>query len=220
MGIHATLMLAPGCSPWRPKPEPTTSPDAVTDGSGGAHMRRASNRLRGEGCVGAHQLRCADQVNLAPWGRSGACGDGCRRCARCCGRLLLRWTLGRPSCRLVGEPVDHRGAGLGARRARPPTPRSACPTECLSGSPQAEADARRRAGRQVRGPAPGCLREAYRRGRRSGRSPALSGLRPAHRAAGGPDTPPTPPRPASPTRPGCRPPTSRSPSFLVSPSTT
>src|SRR6516164_5210112 len=28
MGVHATLMLAPGCSPWRPKSEPTTSPDA------------------------------------------------------------------------------------------------------------------------------------------------------------------------------------------------
>src|SRR5438874_7847550 len=28
MGIHATLMLAPGCSSWRPKSEPTTSPDA------------------------------------------------------------------------------------------------------------------------------------------------------------------------------------------------
>src|SRR5579864_738962 len=35
-GIHATLMLTPGCSPWRPKPEPATSPDAVTDGGGGA----------------------------------------------------------------------------------------------------------------------------------------------------------------------------------------
>ena len=45
MGIHATLMLAPGCSPWRPQSEPTTSPDAVTDGGGGADMRRASNRL-------------------------------------------------------------------------------------------------------------------------------------------------------------------------------
>ncbi len=44
MGIHATLMLAPGCSPWRPKSEPTTSRDAVTDGGGGADMRRASNR--------------------------------------------------------------------------------------------------------------------------------------------------------------------------------
>jgi hypothetical protein len=47
MGIHATLMLAPGCSPWRPKSEPTTSPDAVTDGGGGADMRRASNRRSG-----------------------------------------------------------------------------------------------------------------------------------------------------------------------------
>jgi len=45
MGIHATLMLAPRCSQWRPKPEPTTSPDAATDGDGGADMRRASNRL-------------------------------------------------------------------------------------------------------------------------------------------------------------------------------
>src|SRR5271166_1419730 len=44
MGIHATLMLAPGCSPWRPKSEPTTSPDAVTDGGGGADMRRAHTR--------------------------------------------------------------------------------------------------------------------------------------------------------------------------------
>ncbi len=40
MGIHATLMLAPGCSQWRPKSEPTTSPDAVTDGGGGADMWR------------------------------------------------------------------------------------------------------------------------------------------------------------------------------------
>ncbi len=41
MGIHATLMLAPGCSPWRPKSEPTTSPDAVTDGDGdGRHAAR------------------------------------------------------------------------------------------------------------------------------------------------------------------------------------
>jgi hypothetical protein len=35
MGIDATLMLAPGCSPWRPKSETTTSPDAATDGDGG-----------------------------------------------------------------------------------------------------------------------------------------------------------------------------------------
>ena len=48
MGIPATFMLAPGCSPWRPQSEPTTSRDAVTDGGGGADMRRASNRLRGE----------------------------------------------------------------------------------------------------------------------------------------------------------------------------
>ncbi len=44
MGTHVTLMLAPGCSPWRPQSEPTTPPDAVTDGGGGADMRRASNR--------------------------------------------------------------------------------------------------------------------------------------------------------------------------------
>src|SRR6266576_2541676 len=44
MGIHATLMLAPGCSPWRPKSEPTTSPDAVTDGDGGGrHAARESS---------------------------------------------------------------------------------------------------------------------------------------------------------------------------------
>jgi hypothetical protein len=42
MGIHATLMLAPGCS--RPKSEPTTSPDAVTDGGGGG--RPAARRAR------------------------------------------------------------------------------------------------------------------------------------------------------------------------------
>jgi hypothetical protein len=46
MGIHATPMLAPGCSPWRPQSEPkASSPDAVTDGGGGAEKRRASNRL-------------------------------------------------------------------------------------------------------------------------------------------------------------------------------
>jgi hypothetical protein len=42
MGIHATLMLAPGCSPWRPKSGSATSPDTVTDGGGGEDMRRAS----------------------------------------------------------------------------------------------------------------------------------------------------------------------------------
>ena len=47
MGIHATLMLAPGCSPWRPKSELTTSPDAVTDGGGGADLRRARTRRSG-----------------------------------------------------------------------------------------------------------------------------------------------------------------------------
>jgi hypothetical protein len=47
MGIPATFMLAPGCSPWRPQSEPTTSRDAVTDGGGGADMRRASNRRLG-----------------------------------------------------------------------------------------------------------------------------------------------------------------------------
>jgi hypothetical protein len=41
MGIHATLMLAPGCSSWRPKSEPTTSRMPVTDGGGGADMRHA-----------------------------------------------------------------------------------------------------------------------------------------------------------------------------------
>jgi hypothetical protein len=61
MGIHATLMLAPGCSPWRPKSEPTTSPDAVTDGGGGAGMRRASNRrYRGPPARGRSQSRRPD----------------------------------------------------------------------------------------------------------------------------------------------------------------
>jgi hypothetical protein len=45
MGIHATLMLAPGCSPRRPKSEPRRLPRVVTDGGGGADVRRASNRL-------------------------------------------------------------------------------------------------------------------------------------------------------------------------------
>ena len=44
MGIHATLMLAPGCSPQRPKSEPRRLPRVVTDGGGGADVRRASNR--------------------------------------------------------------------------------------------------------------------------------------------------------------------------------
>ena len=44
MGIPATFMLAPGCSPWGPQSEPTTSRDVVTDGGGGADMRRACNR--------------------------------------------------------------------------------------------------------------------------------------------------------------------------------
>jgi hypothetical protein len=90
------------------------------------------------------------------------------------------------------------------------------PTECSTGSSQAEADARRRAGRRVRGPAAGCLREACRpRGGAAGarRCPGSGRLT-------GPPTartpPPTPPLPASPTRPGCRPPTSRSPSSTCS----
>ena len=49
MGIHATLTLSQGYSLWRPQSEPTTSPDAVTNGGGGVGMRRASNRLRGGG---------------------------------------------------------------------------------------------------------------------------------------------------------------------------
>jgi hypothetical protein len=55
-GHPATFMLAPGCSPWRPQSEPTTSRDAVTDGGGGAGMRRASNRrsARERGCQGGH----------------------------------------------------------------------------------------------------------------------------------------------------------------------
>jgi hypothetical protein len=39
---HVTLVLARRCSPWRPQSEPTASPNAVTDGSGEADMRRAS----------------------------------------------------------------------------------------------------------------------------------------------------------------------------------
>jgi hypothetical protein len=45
MGIPATFMLAPGCSPWRLESEPTTSRDAFTDGAGGADMQHESNRL-------------------------------------------------------------------------------------------------------------------------------------------------------------------------------
>ena len=41
----ATSMLAPGSSPWRPQSEPTASRDVVTDGGGGADMRRASTAL-------------------------------------------------------------------------------------------------------------------------------------------------------------------------------
>jgi len=49
LGIHATLTV-PGCSPRRPESEPATSPDAVTDGGGGADMRRAiSADMRGRG---------------------------------------------------------------------------------------------------------------------------------------------------------------------------
>jgi len=46
-GHPRSFMPAPGCSPWRPQSEPTTSCDVVTDGGGGADMRRASNRLIG-----------------------------------------------------------------------------------------------------------------------------------------------------------------------------
>jgi hypothetical protein len=45
MGIYATLMLAPRCSPWRPKSETRRLPRVVTDGDARADMRRASNRL-------------------------------------------------------------------------------------------------------------------------------------------------------------------------------
>jgi hypothetical protein len=39
MGIHATLVLAPGMLIVAgPESEPTTSPDAVTDGGGGAEL--------------------------------------------------------------------------------------------------------------------------------------------------------------------------------------
>src|SRR6266516_5027600 len=64
MGIHATPMLAPGCSPWRPKSEPTTSPDAVTDGGGGADVRRASNRrwARATGLVGCARDACRSGI--------------------------------------------------------------------------------------------------------------------------------------------------------------
>jgi hypothetical protein len=38
VGVHATLTLAPGCSPWRLRPEPTTSKAAITDGGQGDDM--------------------------------------------------------------------------------------------------------------------------------------------------------------------------------------
>jgi hypothetical protein len=51
-------MLAPGCSPWRPQQlEPATSPDAVTDGGGGADMQRASIRRYLKSALGC--LRCS-----------------------------------------------------------------------------------------------------------------------------------------------------------------
>jgi hypothetical protein len=57
MGIPATFMLAPGRSPWRPQSEPTTSRDAVTDGGGGADMRRASNRRYRDVLAGGQDSR-------------------------------------------------------------------------------------------------------------------------------------------------------------------
>jgi hypothetical protein len=43
MGIHATLMLAPECLPWRPKPGPATSRMLSRTVAAGPDLRRASN---------------------------------------------------------------------------------------------------------------------------------------------------------------------------------
>ena len=44
MGIHATLMLTPRCSPGGPRSEPMISSHAVTNGGGEADMRRTNTR--------------------------------------------------------------------------------------------------------------------------------------------------------------------------------
>src|SRR6516164_2125887 len=87
MGIHATLMLAPGCSPWRPKSEPRLLPVSSRTVGGGADMRRASNR------PGRELDLCGDCLNFVPnwlFCRLGepapvprfAFGSRCRRAAR------------------------------------------------------------------------------------------------------------------------------------------
>jgi hypothetical protein len=53
--VRLTRVRIAGCSPWRSQSEPTTSPNAVTDGGGGADMRRASNRRYAR----KYELRCS-----------------------------------------------------------------------------------------------------------------------------------------------------------------
>src|SRR5260370_14848074 len=123
MGIHAALMLAPRCSPWRPKSEPTTSPDAVTDGGGGADMRRASNRairsawrLEGGGVtyVGRRSERSVCALDGRPQssgfgvlaapagGRVGGCDQARRNRASALPQAILacsaRWGMASKNC--------------------------------------------------------------------------------------------------------------------------
>jgi hypothetical protein len=145
MGIHATLMLAPGCSPWRPKSEPTTSPDAVTDGGGGADMRRASNRP-----ICTPSPSCRSVVAALQIGRSVAC------------RMLPEATLaisgGRQAARLLAQArAGHTTLALSQEAAQ--SRRSATASGCHS---------HRSAGSAVR-------RGIGRRGRRRGRIGGTSG---------------------------------------------
>src|SRR5438552_18817112 len=73
MGIHATLMLAPGCSSWRPKSEPTTSPDARHGRwRRGRHATRDIRPIVGRRCGAWPGWQCAWLVALRGPGRPGS----------------------------------------------------------------------------------------------------------------------------------------------------
>jgi len=117
MGIHATLMLAPGCSPCRPEPVP----DAVTDGGGGADMRRTRTPPLCppgyRGTVSHHVARSSGPgYSHLRLGRSQVAGHLVWLAASPCARLAEGSGLGCPAWAGRGEPC-HPGSGPGRRLA-------------------------------------------------------------------------------------------------------
>jgi hypothetical protein len=106
MGIHATLMLAPGCSPWQPSRSRRLPQMPSRTVAAGADMRRANTRRYAQGPAGFRSRlgpsRSGCSVRVQPRGRLSCPCSGEGSYETFLAALALSMTLGLGTARAAG----------------------------------------------------------------------------------------------------------------------